>query len=165
MLLDNGLCESSVEVVYFSGMGPQRQADCHPDEVEVPDVRGRKLVENPGRDRQSMNQLEGAVAAFEAAGGSGGDRPVLVGLPPGARHEIASLAFATAARRSGIPVVYLGPAVPAASWVAADGRTDARAIAMGIVREDDAAGGDPGAAAPAPDEARRSGATQGTAAR
>ncbi|HEX5799419.1 MAG TPA: PBP1A family penicillin-binding protein [Gaiellaceae bacterium] len=45
MLLDNGLCESSVEVVYFSGMGPQRQADCHPDEVEVPDVRGRKLVD------------------------------------------------------------------------------------------------------------------------
>ena len=32
-------------------------------------LRVRKLVENPGRDRQSMNQLEGSVAAFEAAGG------------------------------------------------------------------------------------------------
>jgi penicillin-binding protein 1A len=40
LLLDNGLCESSREVVYFSGMGPQRQANCHPDEVEIPDVRG-----------------------------------------------------------------------------------------------------------------------------
>ena len=29
----------------------------------------RKLVENPGRDRQAMNQLEGSIAAFEAAGG------------------------------------------------------------------------------------------------
>ncbi|GAA1772076.1 ATP-dependent RNA helicase HrpA [Agromyces humatus] len=32
-------------------------------------VRVRKLVENPGRDRQSMNQLEGSIGAFEAAGG------------------------------------------------------------------------------------------------
>jgi methanogenic corrinoid protein MtbC1 len=79
--------------------------------------------------------------AFEAAGGSGGDRPVLVGLPPGARHEIASLAFATAARRAGLPVVYLGPDVPAASWVAAAERTGARAVAMGIVLEEDVSGG------------------------
>lgn len=32
-------------------------------------MRVRKLVENPGRDRQSMNQLDGSIAAFEAAGG------------------------------------------------------------------------------------------------
>ncbi|WP_448810733.1 ATP-dependent RNA helicase HrpA [Agromyces bauzanensis] len=32
-------------------------------------VRVRKLVENPGRDRQAMNQLETSIAAFEAAGG------------------------------------------------------------------------------------------------
>ena len=32
-------------------------------------LRVRKLVDNPGRDRQSMNQLEGSIAAFEAAGG------------------------------------------------------------------------------------------------
>lgn len=32
-------------------------------------VRVRKLVENPGRDRQAMNQLEPAIAAFDAAGG------------------------------------------------------------------------------------------------
>jgi len=44
LLLDNGLCPTSQEVVYFSGMGPERTANCHPDEVEVPDVRGLKLV-------------------------------------------------------------------------------------------------------------------------
>jgi ATP-dependent helicase HrpA len=33
-------------------------------------VRIRKLVENPGRDRQSMNQLEPSIAAFEKAGGT-----------------------------------------------------------------------------------------------
>ena len=44
LLLDNGLCTTRLEVVYFSGMGPQRSADCRPDEVEVPDVRGLKLA-------------------------------------------------------------------------------------------------------------------------
>jgi ATP-dependent helicase HrpA len=32
-------------------------------------LRVRKLVDNPGRDRQAANQLEPAIAAFEAAGG------------------------------------------------------------------------------------------------
>ncbi|MBT2519388.1 ATP-dependent RNA helicase HrpA [Streptomyces sp. ISL-90] len=32
-------------------------------------VRVRKLVENPGRDRQAMNQLDASIVAFEAAGG------------------------------------------------------------------------------------------------
>jgi penicillin-binding protein 1A len=45
LLLDNGLCATRQEVVYFSGHGPQRVANCDPDEVEVPDVRGLKLVE------------------------------------------------------------------------------------------------------------------------
>ena len=44
LLLDNGQCTTHTEVVYFSGMGPQRTANCRPDEVEVPDVRGLKLV-------------------------------------------------------------------------------------------------------------------------
>jgi DNA-binding transcriptional MerR regulator/methylmalonyl-CoA mutase cobalamin-binding subunit len=98
-------------------------------------------VDVAGEHAASSAALRRLAMAFEAAGGSGGDRPVLVGLPPGARHEIASLAFATAARRSGIPIVYLGPDVPAASWVAAAERTEARAIAMGIVREEDVAAG------------------------
>jgi membrane peptidoglycan carboxypeptidase len=45
LLLDNGLCPTRQEVVYVSGMGPDRVANCHPDEVEVPDVRGLKLRE------------------------------------------------------------------------------------------------------------------------
>ena len=32
-------------------------------------LRVRKLQENPGRDRQAMNQLEASIAAFETAGG------------------------------------------------------------------------------------------------
>jgi ATP-dependent RNA helicase HrpA len=40
-----------------------------PRYLEAIIVRVRKLVENPGRDRQAMNQLEPSIGAFEAAGG------------------------------------------------------------------------------------------------
>jgi ATP-dependent helicase HrpA len=40
-----------------------------PRYLEAISTRVRKLVDNPGRDRQAMNQLEPALAAFEAAGG------------------------------------------------------------------------------------------------
>jgi ATP-dependent helicase HrpA len=40
-----------------------------PRYLEAITLRVRKLVDNPGRDRQAANQLESAVAAFEAAGG------------------------------------------------------------------------------------------------
>ena len=42
---------------------------------------------------------------------------VVVGLPPGSRHELGALAFAVAVRRRGVGVLYLGPDVPVASWV------------------------------------------------
>ena len=39
LLLDNGLCRSRQEVVYFAGKGPTKTANCLVNEVEVPDVR------------------------------------------------------------------------------------------------------------------------------
>lgn len=81
--------------------------------------------------------------AFEAAGSPAvGRAPILVGLPPGSRHELAALAFATAARRSGLSVVYLGPDVPVESWIAAAEQTGARAIAFGVVIDRDVAAAD-----------------------
>ena len=73
-------------------------------------------------------------AAYQAAG-----RPIvdsgaiLVGLPPGSRHELGALAFAVAARRAGLPVLYLGPDLPVDDWVASAGRMDARAAVIGSV--------------------------------
>src|SRR3954471_5843378 len=61
-------------------------------------------------------------AAFEAAGDPATGRgSVLVGLPPGARHELGALSFAVAARRAGLPVLYLGPDLPVDDWVRAAG--------------------------------------------
>ena len=58
--------------------------------------------------------------ALEAVGLRSGSGPgVVVGLPPGGRHELGALAFAVAARRAGIAVTYLGPDLPADDWVSA----------------------------------------------
>lgn len=78
-------------------------------------------------------------AAYEAASASrGATQPVLVGLPPGARHELGALAFATAARRSGVTVHYLGADLPATDWVAAARATDAAAAVIGVPTAADA---------------------------
>jgi hypothetical protein len=41
--LDNGNCRELIQVLYFSGHGPARTADCRPNEVEVPSVLGETL--------------------------------------------------------------------------------------------------------------------------
>ena len=51
---------------------------------------------------------------------------------PGSRHEIGALAFATAARRRGIGVVYLGADVTHDSWIDAAHVTNARGVVIGI---------------------------------
>ncbi len=74
-----------------------------------------------------------AVAYQAASRAAPADRVVLVGMPPTARHELGALAFSTAARRAGLPVLYLGPDLPVADWVATARRTAARAAVIGVV--------------------------------
>lgn len=76
--------------------------------------------------------------AFDAAGTGSADRPVLVGLPPGARHEFGALAFAIAARRAGLPILYLGADLPVDSWRSAASERDATAAVIGVPRPGDA---------------------------
>jgi MerR family transcriptional regulator, light-induced transcriptional regulator len=74
--------------------------------------------------------------AFEAAGVA--TRPaVVVGLPPGARHELGALAFAVALRRRRIGVLYLGQDVTVDGWLDVMGRTGARAAVLGVVMRTD----------------------------
>ncbi len=80
------------------------------------------------------------AAAFQAAGRpTTGDGAILVGFPPGARHELGGLAFAVATRRAGLEVLYLGPDLPVSDWVDAAVRTRARAAVIGSVIGADAA--------------------------
>ena len=49
LFLDNGLCRGALPVVYFSGFGPSRTANCKPNEVEVPRVVGQPLAHAEAR--------------------------------------------------------------------------------------------------------------------
>ena len=80
------------------------------------------------------------AALYQAAGrGATAGGTVIVGLPPGARHELGALAFAIAARRAGLPVLYLGADLPVADWVATALRTRAHAAVIGAVTAADGA--------------------------
>ena len=104
------------------------------------DAWARGEVDVAGEHAASAAILRRLSLAYEAAASAqaDGEAPILVGLPPGAHHEVAALAFATAARRAGMPVVYLGPDVPVASWADAVARTRARAIVLGVALDRDA---------------------------
>jgi DNA-binding transcriptional MerR regulator/methylmalonyl-CoA mutase cobalamin-binding subunit len=75
-------------------------------------------------------------AAYQAAAGDSRTK-VLVGLPPGSRHELGALAFAVALRRRGVGVMYLGADVPVDAWVDVARRTKARAAVVAVVTEAD----------------------------
>jgi DNA-binding transcriptional MerR regulator/methanogenic corrinoid protein MtbC1 len=101
-------------------------------------------VDVAGEHAASAAAIRRLGMAFEASGRGPftASAPLLVGLPPGTRHEVAALAFASAARRAGLAVVYLGADVPVESWVAAVDRTGARGVAIGAVIDRDVAAAD-----------------------
>jgi methanogenic corrinoid protein MtbC1 len=76
-------------------------------------------------------------AAFDAAGTRSRGPAVVVGLPSGSQHDLGALAFATAIRRRGMDVLYLGANVPVTSWEAAVRSRRARAAVMSVVTPQD----------------------------
>ncbi|HET6562005.1 MAG TPA: MerR family transcriptional regulator [Marmoricola sp.] len=94
-------------------------------------------VDVAGEHMASHHVLRRLSAAFEAAGSRSRGPKVVVGLPAGSRHELGALAFATALRRLGLDVLYLGAAVPEASWPAAVRAHRADAAVVGVVTESD----------------------------
>jgi len=49
LMRDNGVCKNSYQLEFFGGTGPTPVATCKPNEVEVPDVVGYKLVNAKSR--------------------------------------------------------------------------------------------------------------------
>ena len=95
-------------------------------------------VDVAGEHAASHAVLRRLSAAYQAAGRpTVGPGAILVGLPPGARHELGGLAFATAARRAGLPILYLGADLPIRDWLGAAARTRARAAVIGVVTASD----------------------------
>lgn len=77
---------------------------------------------------------------FDAARVAGGRPQVLVGMPPGGRHELGAYAFAVASRRAGLEVLYLGADVPVESWPRTARETAIPAVVLGVVSTADSTG-------------------------
>jgi methanogenic corrinoid protein MtbC1 len=76
---------------------------------------------------------------FDAAGRRTTMPQVIIGLPPGGRHEIGAYAFAVAVRRVGLDVLYLGADVALESWLAIFGETTALVAVLAVVAPSDVA--------------------------
>ncbi|MBW3613644.1 MAG: MerR family transcriptional regulator [Chloroflexi bacterium] len=143
--LDGAAIERALDDMFASGSFERIVEDrLYPALEGLGEGWARGEVDVAGEHAASSAVVRRLSMIFDAAAAAEADapRPVLVGLPPGVRHEVAALAYATALRRAGIPVLYLGADVPVASWVAAADRTNARAVALGAVMTDDVAAAD-----------------------
>ncbi|HEY7736756.1 MAG TPA: MerR family transcriptional regulator [Candidatus Limnocylindrales bacterium] len=90
-----------------------------------------------GEHAVSHAVLRRLAAIYDASGRPDARPNMLVGLPPGARHELGTLAFAIAARRAGIRTLYVGPDTPTESWRTALRESRAHLVAIGVPTEDD----------------------------
>jgi methanogenic corrinoid protein MtbC1 len=91
-----------------------------------------------GAEHAASETVRRRLARFYDAAGLGGRVPeVIVGLPPEGRHEIGAYAFAVAARRAGLDVLYLGANVPLASWLRTVRETAAPVVVLGVVTPSD----------------------------
>ena len=79
------------------------------------------------------------AAAYEVASGRADGPTLLIGLPPGARHELGLLAFAVAARRAGFATVYVGADLPVEDWLRAIEARRAAGMVMAVPRNIDIA--------------------------
>lgn len=91
-----------------------------------------------GAEHAASETVRRRLARFFDAAGRLDPRPqVIVGLPPHSHHEIGAFAFAVAARRAGMGVLYLGANVPVESWVLTVQETTASVVVLGIVTASD----------------------------
>jgi DNA-binding transcriptional MerR regulator len=82
--------------------------------------------------------LRRLAIAYQAAARPAPERaPILVGLPPGSRHELGALMFSIAALRAGLPILHLGADLPVADWLEAAAQSDAAAAVVGVVTQAD----------------------------
>jgi methanogenic corrinoid protein MtbC1 len=123
--LDQGMSIGSFEHAVDSWLMPTL--------VALGEGWARGEIDVAGEHLASHAVLRRLSAAFEAAGSRSRGPRVVVGLPPGCQHELGGLAFATAARRNGLEVLYLGPNVPETSWLTAVARHQADAAVICVV--------------------------------
>lgn len=123
--LDGGFTLGSFEHVVDSWLFPTLAALGDRWASAQIDVAGEHMASHAVHRRLS--------SAFEAAGSRSRGPAVVVGLPSGSQHDLGALAFATAIRRRGLDVLYLGANVPVDSWETAVRSRAARAAVLAVV--------------------------------
>jgi penicillin-binding protein 1A len=83
---DNGVCTNTRQLVFYSGEEPKNVADCKPNEVQVPDVRGNTLAD--AKARLAAQPLDALVVYRPARAG---ERPgVVLGQDPGVGGRLSA---------------------------------------------------------------------------
>lgn len=124
LVLDEMFAVGSYELVAEAHLLPAMRA--------LGDAWASGRVSVAGEHLASHAAMRRLGAAFEAAAPYGTGPGVLVGMPPGARHEVGLLAFAVAARRRGLSVDYLGADLPVDDWVRAAGERAPAAVVLAV---------------------------------
>lgn len=127
--LDGGFALGSFEHVVDAWLFPTLEA--------LGDGWARGEIDVAGEHAASHAVHRRLSAAFDAAGSNSRGPSVVVGLPAGSQHDLGALAFATAIRRRGMNVLYLGANVPVSSWEAAVRSRKARAAVLSVVTPED----------------------------
>lgn len=96
-----------------------------------------------GAEHAASETIRRRLARFYDAAGLADRLPrVVVGMPPNGHHEIGAFAFAVAARRAGLEVLYLGANVPLDSWLRTVQETAAPVVVLGVVTPSDVVAAD-----------------------
>ena len=127
--LDAGFALGSFEHVVDTWLFPTLEA--------LGEAWARGEIDIAGEHAASHAVHRRLSAAFDAAGSRSRGPAVVVGLPSGSQHELGALAFATAIRRRGLDVLYLGANVPVSSWEVAVRGCEARAAVLAVVTPED----------------------------
>jgi DNA-binding transcriptional MerR regulator/methylmalonyl-CoA mutase cobalamin-binding subunit len=127
--LDGGFALGSFEHVVDTWLFPTLEA--------LGESWARGEIDVAGEHAASHAVHRRLSAAFDAAGSRSRGPAVVVGLPSGSQHDLGALAFATAIRRRGMDVLYLGANVPVSSWETAVRSREARAAVLAVVTLDD----------------------------
>jgi methanogenic corrinoid protein MtbC1 len=123
-VLDAGMGRRPVERVADSWLMPTLAA--------IGDAWADGRVSVAGEHLVSYAVQRRLAAAYEGAAGRVAGPTVVLGLPPGARHELGVFAFAVVARRARLSTAYVGADVPLAGWEAAVTARRATAVVMAV---------------------------------
>lgn len=128
-VLDEGFGRASFETAFDSWLAPALRA------LGGAWVDGR--IDIAAEHFASAAVMRRLSAAYESAALVQGAPRVLVGLAPGAFHELGALAFATALRRAGLAAIYVGPNLPIEAWLTALDQDATAAVAISVVSDEE----------------------------